>query len=170
LQYAGIQETTFKIINIAKDGNYNFQFVSLDDGVVNVEPTKANWDIVWSYSVFSTNFGTGTVPYNFSDMIAVNYLAGVQVKEKIYASTALATAAFNTFNKDSIALNPVVSGRWTIGSNWRSTQPATGAKQDRFYLIKDAAGNYYKLRCLSMGVNDTGVRGMPKFNYVLIPN
>ena len=50
--------------------------------MVPVEPEKTKWDIVWSYSVFETNFGDGQVPYNFSDLIAVNYLAGVQVKVK----------------------------------------------------------------------------------------
>jgi len=169
VQYAGIQETTFKTLNITKDASYNFQYASLDNGVVSVEPAKTNWDIMWSYSVFETNFGTGIVPYNFSDMISVNYLAGVQVKEKVYADATTATAAFNAFNKDSVTANPVATGRWTIGSNWRSTQPATGAKQDRFYLVKDANGNYYKLKCLAMGVGtDGGTRGKPEFKYALI--
>lgn len=169
LQYAGIKETTFKTLNIPKNADYNFQFVSLDNGIVNVEPEKTQWDIVWSYSVYETSFGTGLVPYNFSDLIAVNYLAGVQVKEKIYADAATATAAYALFNKDSVAVNPVADGRWTIGSKWRSTQPATGAKQDRFYLIKDANGNYYKFKPIAMGVGDDGgTRGKPDFKYTLI--
>lgn len=169
LQYAGILETTFKTIDVPKNADFNFQFVSLENGVVDVEPEKTKWDIVWSYSVFETNFGDGQVPYNFSDLIAVNYLAGVQVKVKTYADAATATAAYTAFNKDSLATNTVVAGRWTIGSSWRSTQPATGAKQDRFYIIKDANGNYYKFKCLAMGVgSDGGTRGKPDFKYTLI--
>jgi hypothetical protein len=171
VQYAGIQETTFKTLNISKDANYNFQYASLDNGIVTVEPQKTEWDITWTYSVYATNFGAGIVPYNFSDLIAINYLAGVQVKEKVYADPATATAAYNAFNKDSIAANPTAAGRWTIGSNWRSTQPATGARLDRFYIIKDVNGNYYKLKCLAMGVGtDGGTRGKPEFKYNLIPN
>jgi len=169
LQYANIQETTFKTIQVAKDASYHFKFINFENGIADAQPQKEKWDLVWSYSVFETNFGAGPAPYNFSDLIAVNYLSGVTVATKIYADAATATAAFNAYNIDSITNNTAfVTGRWSIGSSWRSTQPATGARTDRFYIIKDPAGNYYKLRCLDMGVNDGGTRGMPKFSYNLI--
>ena len=169
IQYAGITETTFKTLDIPKDPDYNFQFISFDEGFVNVEPAKNKWDIVWTYSVVEANFGWGLVPYNFSDIIGVNYLAGVQTSEKIYTDGATASAAYATFNKDSLASIQLVEGRWTIGSKWRSTQPAIGSKPDRFYIIKDPSGNYYKLKSLSMGAgNDGGTRGKPEFKYSLI--
>jgi HmuY protein len=170
LQYAGLLETTFHTLSITKNELYNFQYASLDNGAVSVEPEKLKWDIVWTYSQYQANFGAGFVPYNFSDLIVVNYLQGVQVKEKIYADATTAAAAYLAFNKDSINVNPVSTGRWAIGSNWRSTQPAIGARLERFYLIKDANGNYYKLKCLAMGVGtDGGTRGKPEFKYALIP-
>ncbi len=169
LQYAGITETTFKTIQIAKDADYHFKFVSFESGITEVQPEKQKWDLVWSYSLFETNFGAGQVPYNFSDLIAVNYLSGVTVAVKTYTDAATATAAFNAFNKDSVSNTTLVNNRWAIGSSWRSTQPATGARLDRFYVIKDAAGNYYKLKCLAMGVgSDGGTRGKPEFKYSLI--
>mgnify|MGYP003454604310 CR=1 FL=1 len=169
LQFAGIQETTFRTINVGKDAVYNFKTVSFENGVVDAQPEKEKWDLVWSYAVFESNFGAGPVPYNFSDLIAINYLAGVTVGTKIYANAATATAAFNNFNKDSVANTGFSSNRWAIGSSWRSTQPATGARQDRFYVIKDASGNYYKLKCESMGIGtDGGTRGKPAFKYSLI--
>ena len=169
LQYAGIQETSFKTINVPKDAVYIFKTVSFENGIVDAQPEKEKWDLVWSYSVFESNFGAGPVPYNFSDLIAINYLAGVTVGTKIYASAAAATAAFANFNKDSVAATTFSSSRWAIGSSWRSTQPATGARQDRFFVIKDPAGNYYKLKCESMGIGtDGGTRGKPAFKYSLI--
>lgn len=169
LQFAGIKETSFITIQIGKDAAYNFKNVYFENGVVEAEPEKAKWDLVWSYSVFEANFGAGPVPYNFSDLIAINYLAGVTVTTKIYANTATAGAAFSAFNKDSVANTVPSSNRWAIGSSWRSTQPATGARLDRFYVIKDAAGNYYKFKCLSMGIGtDGGTRGKPVFEYSLI--
>lgn len=169
LQYAGIQETTFKIINVAKDAVYNFKTISFENGIVETQPEKAQWDLVWSYSVFESNFGAGPVPYNFSDLIAINYLAGVTVGTKIYANATTATAAYANFSKDSVTNTIFSSNRWAIGSSWRSTQPATGARQDRFYVIKDPSGNYYKLKCQSMGIgSDGGTRGKPAFQYSLI--
>ncbi len=170
VQYAGIQETTFHTYTIAKDPAFNFQYLSFENGQVSVEPEKVKWDLVWSYSVYRADFGTGIVPYNFSDLIAVNYLAGVQVKQMVYADANTASAAYTAFNRDSVNVNPTLTGKWTIGSTWRSTQPATGARLDRFYLIKDANGNYYKFKCLAMGVgSDGGTRGRPQFKYTLIP-
>lgn len=168
LQYAGIQETTFKTLQIPKDILYHFKFISFENGIVDAQPEKEKWDLVWSYSVFETNFGAGAVPYNFSDLIAVNYLSGVTVATKIYTNAATAVAAFDAFNKDSVTNTTLVNNRWAIGSSWRSTQPATGARLDRFYVIKDAAGNYYKFKCLDMGIADGGTRGKPKFKYALI--
>jgi HmuY protein len=169
LQYAGIQETVFKTLQIAKDADYHFKSVSFENGIVNDQPEKTKWDLTWSYSVFETNFGAGQVPYNFSDLIAVNYLAGVRVATKVYADAATAAAAFNAFNKDSVSNTTLVNNRWAIGSSWRSTQPATGARLDRFYIIKDATGNYYKFKCLAMGIGtDGGTRGKPEFKYTLI--
>ncbi len=169
LQYAGIQETVFKILQIPKDAFYHFKFLSFENGIVDAQPEKEKWDLVWTYSVFETNFGAGQVPYNFSDLIAVNHLSGVSVATKIYADAATASAAFTVFNKDSVAITTLANNRWAIGSNWRSTQPATGARTDRFYIIKDSDGNYYKFKCLAMGVGtDGGTRGKPEFKYALI--
>lgn len=171
LQYAGIRETSFRTLTIAKNSDFHFTFVSFDNGIVNVQPEKSSWDLTWSYSVFQTEFpGIGTVAYNFSDLIAINHLSNVQVAEKKYASNSIAAAAYTAFNRDSVSNSTFVSDRWAIGSSWRSTQPATGALQDRFYIIKDPNGHYYKLRCLSMGVgSDGGTRGKPEFKYELIP-
>jgi hypothetical protein len=170
VQYAGLNETNFRSINVAKNDLYNFQFVSFENGIVNNEPEKLKWDMVWSYGQYQANFGNGFVPYNFSDLIEINYLAGVEVKEKVYADANTAAQAFNNFNRDSIIANPVAKNRWAIANNWRSTQPATGAKLDRFYIIKDPNGNYYKMKCLAMGVGtDGGTRGKPEFKYSLIP-
>ncbi len=80
LQYAGIQETSFRTIQIGKDAAYNFKNVSFENGVVEAEPEKEKWDLVWSYSVFESNFGAGPVPYNFSDLIAVRQLLENQTR------------------------------------------------------------------------------------------
>ncbi len=171
VQYAGITETTFKTFTVAKNSDYNFRFASFTTGAeVSVEPAKADWDLVWGYSVYTTTFpGFGTVAYNYSDLIAVNHLAGVTVSEKVYANAATAAAAYTAFNKDSVNASSLVAGRWIIADKWRSTQPATGARQDRFYVIKDANNNHYVLKCVSMGVGtDGGTRGKPVFSYRLI--
>jgi hypothetical protein len=169
VQYAGITETSFRTADIPRNSDFHFQFFSFEDGTVDLQPEKTQWDLVWSYSLYHTNFGAGLVPYLFSDMIALNHLSNVQAVEKKYADATAASAAYVAFNRDSVNAVTFTSNRWSVGSNWRSTQPATGARPDRFYVIRDAQGNYYKFKCLAMGVGtDGGTRGKPEFRYELI--
>ncbi len=165
LQYANITETTFKTIDIAKDDAYNFKGVSFDNGAVAAEPQKKQWDIKWSYSLFKTVFGGSEVPYNFSDMVSINHLAGVQV-----AQVMTSTVSYDNYAESNIATTTFTGGRWDIGSNWRTaTSGATvGVLTDRFYVIKDPNGNYYKLKFISFHPSEGGTRGKPVIDYKLV--
>ncbi|SFH21081.1 HmuY family protein [Pedobacter insulae] len=162
LQYAKLNETTFKTIDIRKDVTYNFGFVSLDEGkAVTVEPQKHQWDLVWSWSIYFG--GGGAYPYGFSDVVFINSLGGTQAGEVLSS-----TISYDDFAAANIASVTFSGARNAIGDKWRSTQPATGITA-RFYVIKDASGNVYKLKFVSMGVGgDGGERGKPVIEYKLI--
>lgn len=162
VQYAKIAETSFQSIDVTKNNKFNFNFVSLTSGVVEVEPEKENWDFVWNYSVFKTDFGGGFVPYGFSDLVAINYLGGVQVAE-------ITTSGYDAYNEASIAGTTFSANKWVIGSNWRATTGAAiGVKTDRFYVIKDTRGNVYKLKFISFTTQDGGTRGKPEISFQLV--
>lgn len=164
LQYARITETTFKTLYVTKDALYNFNFVSLETGATPVEPKKNDWDIQWTYSVYKTSFGAGDVPYNFSDLVAINHLGGVKVAEVLTS-----TVTYDAYAEATIATTTFVSDKWAIGSGWRSTSPSGASlKADRFYVIKDTAGNVYKLKFISFHPNDGGTRGKPVIEYKLV--
>lgn len=172
IQYAKLSETTIKTIDIIKDVAYNFKYFSFDDNaLVNVEPQKANWDIEWTLTTYKAS---PTIPYTFSDFIYINSLAGVQAAEKISAASIALTAAevrnaaYANYNEDSIATTIFSSSKVVIGSNWRATTGAVGVKIDRFYVIKDAAGNVYKLKFISFTTQDGGERGKPVIEYKLV--
>lgn len=167
LQYAELNEATnFKTVEIAKDASFNFKFVSLTSGnVVNVEPAKTDWDIVWGYSVYQTTFSGALVPYNFSDLVFLNVLNGVTAAQvdvtatKTYAAFAEADLSGVTFS----------TNRDVIGSTWRNTTGAAiGVRTDVFYVVKDGSGNVYKLKFNSFISNDGGTRGKPVIEYKLI--
>lgn len=176
LQYAKLSESTFKTLDINKSNDYNFQFISLFSGsLMNVEPTKLNWDISWTWSLYVTPPSQGSIPYGYSDLVIINTLAGVTAYERAYASPEIATEAYSKFNKDSVAKYTFSNNRWTIGSNWRVTAPSAdspdpvGIRKYRFYLVKDAVGNSYKLKFIAAGLaGDGGTRGKPQIAYELI--
>lgn len=161
LQYAKLSETTVKTIDVVKDAAYNFKYVSLaTNGAVTVEPAKANWDIEWTLTTYKA---TPTIPYTYSDYVYINSLAGVQAAEVLTS-----TATFDAYAEANITGTTFSSSKVAIGGNWRNTQAPIGVKTDRFYVIKDAAGNVYKLRFISFHASDGGVRGYPKIEYKLV--
>ncbi|MBE7169262.1 MAG: HmuY family protein [Williamsia sp.] len=164
LQYANITDAAYKTVSISKDAAYNFRFVSLDEGaVVNVEPRKDSWDLVWTYSMYKTAFGAGDVPYAFSDLVFINKLAGVQAAEVLTS-----TVSYDSFAWTNLTGLSFSSDRDVIGSKWRATTGTVGVKTDRFYVLKDAAGNVYKLKFLSFTSQDGGTRGKPVIRYELV--
>jgi len=164
LQYAKVNDTTFKTIDITKDVAYNFEFVSLEKGAtVDVEPAKDRWDLKWGYSMYFTNFGSGLIPYGFSDMVFTNNLGGVEAAEVLTT-----TATYDAFAESNLTGITFSKAADVIGSKWRVTQGTIGVKTDRFYLIKDPAGNIYKLKFISFHANDGGERGKPKLEYKLV--
>lgn len=171
LQYAKLSETNFKTLDITKNGDYNFQYASFDNGTVAVEPAKAQWDFVWSYRLYQTPLNpadaTSLVPYAVADFVCINEKAGVQAAQVL--TTAVAYADFDQTKIASVTFSSSVD---VIGTGWRtaSASPSvkSGVKTDRFYVLKDAAGNIYKLRFLSFHADDGGTRGKPEFEYKLV--
>jgi hypothetical protein len=166
VQFARIGETTIQTIDIPKNADYNFSFLSLETAkLVTAEPRKASWDIQWGYS--TSNAGTvPATPYWFQDFISLNYAAGAEAAEVLTSATT-----YEAFGESNLTGLTLLKTRDAIGSKWRSTAPGTtaGIRKDRFYVVKDPAGNYYKLRFISMGLaSDGGERGKPVIEYALV--
>jgi HmuY protein len=166
LQYAGLTETTFKSVTITKNPAYNFNFFSItNNAMVDVEPAKAKWDIVWSGGIFQTQLSaTEIAPYYFSDQVYINHLAGVSAAEVLTS-----TVTYDAFGEGNIAAQTFLTERSAIGSKWRITSGTPiGVKTDRFYVVKDASGNVYKLKFLNFHSADGGERGYPNIEYKLV--
>lgn len=171
LQYAKIDDTDFQTVSINKDSEYNFKFFSLTSGEVNVEPKKDEWDFVWSKFVHFTAMGPNVyIPYIFSDLIFTNHLNNVSATEVIVDGSFNVT--YEQFDESHLSQISLNSSRNVIGSRWRHTggpnDPGIGAYKDRYYILKDSANNLYKIKFISMGVNDGGTRGYPELEYKLI--
>lgn len=152
LQHAAIDATTFTSVDIAKDADYYFKYASFETGAVTIEPQKKKWDIAWTYFANVFNFG-GEVPYLFQDVVLLN--RGVSV-----STVMTATSSFEAFTAANLTGLVYKTTQNAIASDWRSgggpgTPPSV--KTDRFYIIKDADGNYYKLKFTAMTQN--GERG-----------
>lgn len=166
VQFAKIGSTTIQTVDIAKNADVNFTFLSLEAGkTVDVEPRKVNWDIAWGYS--TSNAGTvPPTPYWFQDFVLLNYTAGAEAGEVLESAVT-----YDAYAEANIATTTFLKTRDAIGSKWRSTAPGgtTGIRKDRFYVVKDPLGNVYKVKFVSMGLGaDGGERGRPVIEYKLV--
>ncbi|RYY52989.1 MAG: hypothetical protein EOO05_21490, partial [Chitinophagaceae bacterium] len=156
---------TFTSVDIAKDASYFFKYVSFETGAVDVEPTKAKWDLAWTYFSNTTNFGS-EVPYLFQDVMLQNRNVEVAVYNTVAGTTPL---TYDTFTEANIAAVTFSTSQITIGSGWRSgggPSSAPAVNTTRFYILKDGDGNYYKVQFTGLTVN--GERGFPAFKYALL--
>lgn len=165
VQYAKIGETIIKSLDVPKDVNNNFAFISLESNkTVAAEPAKMSWDIQWGYGTYDSGLGS---PYWFQDLVLLNNLGGAQAAEVL--TTAV---TYDNFAEANIAAVTFLKTRDAIGSKWRQGAGPSGPgtiKRDRFYVVKDPSGNVYKLRFVSWGGGgDAGERGKPVIEYKLV--
>ena len=170
LQYADIAATTHKEVTISKNSAYNFTFFSFTtNAVADVEPQKNAWDI--NFTTFTNTVG-GTTPYYFADFIVTNTKGGARSYEVLTSAVSYENFAFANIDNSKFDNED----QRNIGSNWRGTSvigsdgipvSAFALKTDRFYIIKDPAGNIYKLK-MTGGASEAGERGYPTFQYALV--
>lgn len=170
IQYADLASTTFTEKTIAKDTDFNFSFFSLTTGnTVSVEPQKTKWDLNFTTFTNYINMGSGEVTYGYSDFIVSNRIGGVQVYQVLTADGG-AYADFTKAKVDESKFTVSATDQRVIGANWRNGGGPTSLpsiKTDRFYVVKDVAGNYYKVKFLTL-TNEAGVRGNPTLEYAIL--
>ncbi len=162
VQHADIAATTFSEVSISKDASYFFRYISFEDGALTVEPEKTKWDIAWTYFSNTTITTGGEVPYLFQDIILQN-------RNVATAKVLESTKSFDSFGEADIAGLTFSTSQVAIGADWRSGGGPTTApsiRNDRYYILKDGAGNYYKLRFTQL--TQAGERGYPAYESVLI--
>ncbi len=164
VQYADIASPTFQEVIMGKDPSHHFRHLSFDNGRITVEPPKDRWDLAFTVFTNTTSFGPALViPYVFNDIVLLN--PGVESAQLLISETG----SYESFTKAQAQAVALRKDRLNIGANWRSGGGPTGGpalREDRFYLIKDTAGNFYKLRFTALTQN--GERGRPQIEYALL--
>jgi len=169
IQYADLNSTTFQEKTISKNDDFNFTFFSLATGTtVDVEPKKDKWDLNFTTFTNYVNFGT-EVTHGYSDFITSNMKGGTKVYQ-VLNSEGVTYESFTQANVIDANFTTSATDQRVIGSNWRNGGgPGTlpSVRTDRFYVVKDIAGNYYKIKFLAM-TNDAGIRGNPTIEYSIL--
>ncbi|MCL8537439.1 HmuY family protein [Chryseobacterium gallinarum] len=168
IRYADIDATEYKEYIITKDPDYTFSFFSFTSGTtVKIQPEKKKWDL--GFTTFTNEVFMGTASagsYFYADFVITNTAAGVSAYQ--VNVTGSLDQAYKAFKRSDVDAGKFISNdQRAIGDKWRTT---TGTAEiqgafvytDRFFVIKDAAGFYFKLRFNKMK-NVDGERGYPNF-------
>ena len=164
IQYADLNETTtISEVTVPKDAAHNITAFSLTNGeTVSVEPAMEEWDInlsgVFTYYGYQGPIAAGLT---YSDYVVHNTLGGVGLYQVTIEGDVPTYANFTMADVDESAL--VYDDRTVVGSGWRDAFGGV-INNDRYYVLKDADGNYYKLNFTAY-TSTEGERGHFQFTY-----
>ncbi|WP_108422770.1 HmuY family protein [Flagellimonas amoyensis] len=164
IQYADLNETTaFSEVNVPKDAAHNITAFSLTNGeTVSVEPATEEWDInLTGVFTYYGSQGPLVAGLTYSDYVVHNTLGGVGLYQVTIEGDVPTYANFTMADVDESAL--VYDNRAVVGSGWRDTFGGV-VNTDRYYVLKDADGNYYKLNFTAY-TSTEGERGHFQFTY-----
>ena len=169
---ADIDGNNYYEVMVAKNKAYNYNFISLKNkGEVSIQPEKKRWDLC--FTVF-TNTISGAGSYIYADFVTINNVGGTGAYEVIIPAGTSGVEAYNNFKTSDINSSKFIyNDQRVIGSNWRNPVGTNGLEVygDRFYILKDPNGYYFKLRFTRLtkaNTDDQGVkdeRGFPSFEY-----
>lgn len=163
LKYARLDETQYHEYVITKNPDYNFTFFSmLNNSEVEVQPEKKHWDIC--FTVFM-NIVEGAGSYIYSDFVVDNLLGGASAYQVLVPEGSSAAEVYKNFKAEDVDVTKFEKDQRAIGGNWRLLSPGGGNMYgDRFYILRDPEGLYFKIKFNRM-TNDDGERGHPQFEF-----
>ncbi|UQB69639.1 HmuY family protein [Epilithonimonas zeae] len=172
IRYANIGEATYKEYIINKNTDYNFNYFSMTDNKeVVIQPQKQKWDLC--FTVF-TNVIEGAGTYIYADFVTDNIVGGSASYQVTIPTGTNASDFYNNFKAADIDMSKFDhTDQRAIGANWRNPVGTNGLEVygDRFYVVKDPEGFYFKLRFTRMTkakkdqYGEAGERGFPQFEY-----
>ncbi len=161
---ADIDGSNYYEVTVTKNVAYNYNFVSLKNKKeIFIQPEKSKWDIC--FTVF-TNTITGAGSYVYADFVNNNNVGGVGAYQ-VMVTSGSGVDAYNNFKLADVDQSKFIyNDHRVIGANWRNPVSTNGLEVygDRFYIIKDSNGYYFKLKFTRL-TNLQGERGFPQFEY-----
>ena len=158
ITYSELDNTGMQSIEIIKDSLANYQYFSFNNNnIVNIEPNKDNWDLVFTQytHLFIDNFET---PAYLVTGVLTNYLNNVMI----------AKDTINSFEEINLGLiNAYTFSQYQdeVGYNWKIFDFETqsySVRSEITYILKDVSNRYFKMHFIDF-YNELGEKGYPKF-------
>jgi hypothetical protein len=161
LQHANLDGSDLDTDTVYKNELYNFSFISCavaSEGLINVEPPKEDWDIM--FSQYSEVFHDNDPPtrYLVTGVLINRYNTEVaEVFDKDYADIVYADIANYDFSAD-------IS---TIGYDWKEFDLDAGEYTvfpEKNYIIRTSESRFFKIHFIDF-YDQNGNKGTPTFEF-----
>lgn len=156
-KYSDINSNNENTVTINKNPDINFVHFSFNDGgkVINIEPAKNNWDLV--FTNHHHKFDNLNLPFVLTQVLT-NKHNGVTVAEdnsNLFYSIKLKDTANYKF-----------TNYWNeIGYDWKIRNNSDNSftiDPNKSFIIKTVSGIFFKIKFVDF-YNSTGKKGYPKF-------
>ena len=155
ISYANLDNTNSFTFQLDKDPNVNFTSFSFNENeVVNFEPNKLDWDLLFTQYT-----------HLYNDTTTPSYLVTGVLNNNNITIAIDTTYSFEEINYDYISSFVFDDNQNSIGFNWKEYDLTSGVYTvfaNINYIIRDNELRYYKLHFIDFD-NDLGVKGYPKF-------
>jgi hypothetical protein len=159
VRFATLDGANEKVLEIPKDGRYNYTFLSFDDAgkTLLIEPPKTEWDIVF------------TKYTHYYDDLDLRYSVVGCLLNSYQTSAVEDTLTKNFAEIDLQKVAPMVLQKKMneIGFSWKTYDLNAGKftiDANKFYIIRSGEeGIFFKLRFIDFYKD--GIKGAPKFEY-----
>jgi hypothetical protein len=158
IKYANINGSDEHTFVITKDPTKNNTCFSFNNGgsVVDVEPNKNDWDVLFTQYTYTFYVANPPLPYSVNGtLLNRGVCKAVKVFNKSFTDITINDIP-------SYSLNDTLD---VIGYDWKyfDFDASQYSVYDyKNYLIQDRQGAYHKLRFIDF-YNDQGIKGSPKF-------
>lgn len=158
VQFSDIDGSNANTLDVIKDETYNLNFLSIDKGgkTLLIEPPKNQWDIVFT-KYTHIYYDLNNMPYSVVGCL-LNRTATTAAYDTLHKS-------FDDVKLDDVAATKFFNGINTIGFDWKTYTGTTyTVNANKFYLIHNADGLYFKLRFVDF-YNTSGIKGTPAWQF-----
>jgi hypothetical protein len=160
IEYANINGTDYHTKTITKNTNKNFTSFSFEEGgvIVEVEPDKNDWDIVFTQYLITYYDFVPQINYSVNGILINNkQCKGVKVFDKKFIDISILDISNYTLT-DSVNI---------IGFDWKFydfVESTYAIVPGMNYIIQDTDGFYYKMRMIDF-YSTSGIKGSPRFEF-----
>ncbi len=159
IRFANTDGTEEVYDTVIKDSEKNFVCYSFDDGIVNIEPNKDDWDLL--FTKYSTMLDYNGEPYPY-------LLTGVLLNPNSVKANLVSDYSFDDISFEYIEDYQLSTQKDIIGYDWKTydfTNERYSIEPNKNYIIEDNTGYYYKLRFIDF-YNYQGAKGYPTFEFI----